>query len=66
MGQKVKDVYKRQPQIEVKSRRVGGATFKVPTEIRPDRKESILSLIHISKMSAGVIAPSDSGVPART
>ena len=29
------------PQIEVKSRRVGGATFQVPTEIRPDRKESI-------------------------
>ncbi|MDR3252334.1 MAG: 30S ribosomal protein S7 [Tannerella sp.] len=29
------------PQIEVKSRRIGGATFQVPTEIRPDRKESI-------------------------
>lgn len=29
------------PQLEVKSRRVGGATFQVPTEIRPDRKESI-------------------------
>ena len=29
------------PQIEVKSRRVGGATFQVPTEIRPDRKESL-------------------------
>lgn len=26
------------PQVEVKSRRVGGATFQVPTEIRPDRK----------------------------
>ena len=26
---------------EVKSRRVGGATFQVPTEIRADRKESI-------------------------
>ena len=24
------------PQVEVKSRRVGGATFQVPTEIRPD------------------------------
>ena len=23
------------PQVEVKSRRVGGATFQVPTEIRP-------------------------------
>ncbi|MBR4441083.1 MAG: 30S ribosomal protein S7 [Bacteroidales bacterium] len=29
------------PDVEVKSRRVGGATFQVPTEIRPDRKESI-------------------------
>ena len=29
------------PQVEVKSRRAGGATFQVPTEIRPDRKESI-------------------------
>ena len=29
------------PQVEVKSRRVGGATFQVPTEIRPDRKEAI-------------------------
>lgn len=29
------------PQVEVKSRRVGGATFQVPTEIRPNRKESI-------------------------
>ncbi len=26
------------PQVEVKSRRVGGATFQIPTEIRPDRK----------------------------
>ena len=31
----------RTPQVEVKSRRVGGATFQVPTEIRPERKESI-------------------------
>ena len=29
------------PQVEVKSRRIGGATFQVPTEIRPERKESI-------------------------
>ena len=27
------------PQVEVKSRRIGGATFQVPTEIRADRKE---------------------------
>ena len=29
------------PQVEGKSRRIGGATFQVPTEIRPDRKESV-------------------------
>ena len=29
------------PKVEVKSRRIGGATFQVPTEIRADRKESI-------------------------
>lgn len=26
------------PQVEVRSRRVGGATFQIPTEIRPNRK----------------------------
>ena len=26
------------PSVEVKSRRVGGATFQVPIEVRPDRK----------------------------
>ena len=29
------------PQLEVKARRVGGATFQVPMEIRPDRKVAI-------------------------
>ena len=29
------------PLVEVKSRRIGGATFQVPTEIRPERKQSI-------------------------
>jgi small subunit ribosomal protein S7 len=29
------------PMVEVKSRRVGGATFQVPMEIRPERKVSI-------------------------
>jgi small subunit ribosomal protein S7 len=28
------------PQVEVKSRRVGGATFQIPQEIRPSRKVS--------------------------
>jgi small subunit ribosomal protein S7 len=29
------------PTVEVKSRRVGGATFQIPTEIRPDRRISL-------------------------
>jgi small subunit ribosomal protein S7 len=29
------------PAVEVKSRRVGGATFQVPMEIRPERKTAI-------------------------
>jgi small subunit ribosomal protein S7 len=29
------------PNVEVKSRRVGGATFQVPMEIRPERKTAI-------------------------
>jgi small subunit ribosomal protein S7 len=28
------------PHIEVRSRRIGGATFQIPTQIRPDRKIS--------------------------
>lgn len=29
------------PAVEVKSRRVGGATFQVPVEVRPERKVSL-------------------------
>ena len=29
------------PAVEVKSRRVGGATFQVPIEVRPERKLSL-------------------------
>ena len=29
------------PQVEVKSKRIGGATFQVPTEVRPERKVAI-------------------------
>ncbi len=29
------------PQVEVKSRRIGGANFQVPIEVRPERKISI-------------------------
>ena len=29
------------PNVEVRSRRIGGATFQIPTEIRPERKQSM-------------------------
>ena len=53
VGEKVKeegktplDVWKQAlsnitPQVEVKSRRVGGATFQVPIEVRQERKVSL-------------------------
>lgn len=43
------------PAVEVKSRRIGGATFQVPTEIRPSRKMSISmkNLILYSRKRSG-------------
>ncbi len=50
VGQKTKengiDVWKKavnniSPQVEVKSRRVGGATFQIPQEVRPNRKVAL-------------------------
>jgi small subunit ribosomal protein S7 len=40
------EVYKKalnntQPIIEVRSRRVGGATYQVPTEVRPERRTAL-------------------------
>src|SRR5919107_3596385 len=29
------------PQIEVRSRRVGGATYQVPVEVRPERRQAL-------------------------
>jgi small subunit ribosomal protein S7 len=42
-GQEVFDLAMRQatPQLEVRPRRVGGATYQVPMEIRADRKNSL-------------------------
>lgn len=39
------------PSVEVRSRRIGGATFQIPSEIRPERKQSIgmKALINFSK-----------------
>ncbi len=43
------------PQVEVKSRRIGGATFQVPLEVRPQRKVSIpmKNLVLYSRKRAG-------------
>ncbi len=43
------------PQVEVKSRRVGGANFQVPMEIRPERKVAISmrNLILFAKKRSG-------------
>ncbi|MDR2848675.1 MAG: 30S ribosomal protein S7 [Bacteroidales bacterium] len=43
------------PHVEVKSRRVGGATFQVPMEVRPDRKVSVSmkNLILYAKKRSG-------------
>ncbi|HEY4060265.1 MAG TPA: 30S ribosomal protein S7 [Puia sp.] len=40
------DIWKRAlsnitPAVEVRSRRIGGATFQIPAEVRPDRKISL-------------------------
>ena len=29
------------PQLEVKARRIGGATYQVPIEVRPDRRQTL-------------------------
>lgn len=43
------------PGVEVKSRRIGGANFQIPTEIRPDRKVSLSMkwLIMFSRKRSG-------------
>ena len=43
------------PQVEVKSRRIGGATFQFPTEVRPERKISLSmkNLVLYSRKRAG-------------
>lgn len=43
------------PQVEVRSRRIGGATFQIPTEIRAKRKVSIGMkwLINFSRQRSG-------------
>lgn len=43
------------PAVEVKSRRIGGATYQVPVEVRPNRKQSLAIrwLMEYSRTRAG-------------
>jgi small subunit ribosomal protein S7 len=43
------------PAVEVKSRRIGGATYQVPIEVRPNRKQSLALrwLVNYSRSRAG-------------
>jgi small subunit ribosomal protein S7 len=43
------------PRVEVKSRRVGGATYQVPVEVRPDRSTALAMrwLIQYSRARSG-------------
>ena len=36
-----KALFNAQPLIEVRARRVGGATYQVPTEVRPERRTAL-------------------------
>lgn len=45
-GQEGYDVFKQaleniKPQIEVRSRRIGGATYQVPVEVKADRQQTL-------------------------
>ena len=43
------------PSVEVRSRRVGGATYQVPVEVRPDRRQTLASrwIIQYAKERSG-------------
>ncbi|NND40435.1 MAG: 30S ribosomal protein S7, partial [Pseudomonadales bacterium] len=49
------------PRVEVKSRRVGGATYQVPVEVRPSRRET-LSMRWLVEYSRG---RGEKSMPAR-
>ena len=42
------------PRVEVKSRRVGGATYQVPVEVRPERATSLAMrwIVHVRRARA--------------
>ncbi|MBU0674142.1 MAG: 30S ribosomal protein S7 [Proteobacteria bacterium] len=50
-----KAMEKVRPRVEVKSRRVGGATYQVPIEVRPERRNALAIrwLVSFSKKRSG-------------
>ncbi len=50
-----KAMEKVRPRVEVKSRRVGGATYQVPVEVRPERRNALAIrwLVGFSKKRSG-------------
>src|SRR6266404_5509355 len=45
------------PVLEVKSRRVGGATYQVPVEVRQDRRTAVLAHFHRDLIRRAAHAP---------
>jgi len=61
LGIEPEEVYEKamnnvRPQIEVRPRRVGGATYQVPVEVRPDRAQALAIrwIIQFSRSRKGI------------
>ena len=54
-----KAMEKVRPKVEVKSRRVGGATYQVPVEVRPERRNALAIrwIISFAKARSGKTMP---------
>ena len=49
------------PALEVRSRRVGGATYQVPRDVRPERREALSMRWIVQTAEAGAVDPCRSG-----
>ena len=52
------------PSVEVRSRRVGGATYQVPVEVRPERREALAIRWLIKAAAPATSTPWRSASPA--
>src|SRR5712691_9677110 len=52
------------PAVEVRSRRVGGATYQVPVEVRPERRQALANRWLIAAAGAATKTPWRSGFRA--